>query len=288
MSLHFAPRMARLTVTGTGWSNTAIDSGGGFTVDGQLWKDVADGLDYRSGEEVDWDLISSTEQPQIDWTQIIYEDENGNIYTDEDGDGIWRNPESKTEHPENAKLLLPEEILWEMSDSLTKIAEEDGKLLQYNIEADVIPTLYGGKVTTETHPIYTSDDRPHTYAPACWYIQTNDTTAVIFLDEPFYHARANGGSVEVYDEAFSTRDGSRKAIYYSTCNTLFTETYLPNPYSSYPIVYVCWQCVYGSLERYLIGTKDTTASTEDIKEDKSGLEKKIYNGKTYYVIPSKE
>lgn len=284
MSLHFEPNMARLSVIGTGWSNTSIDSGGGFTVDGELWKDIANDLDYKFGDDVDWDLIADTEMPDFDWSDIIYKDSDGNIYTDIDGDGIWRNPETGLEYPGGGTMYIPEDSLADISDKLADIAQKDSQLSRYSIPDDVIPTLYGGKVSTEIHQTVTGSDRPHTYTPACWYIQTSHGSATLFLGEPFYHGTASGGSITVYDEAFSTRDGSRKAIYYSDCSTQFTDTYLPSPYSSYPIQYVCWQCIYGSLDKSLVGTKDSTITTDSIKNGSSNLDYITVNGKKYYKV----
>lgn len=283
MSLHIAPNMARLSVIGTGWSNTSIDSGGGFTVGGELWKDIADDLGYDYGDDVDWDLIADSEMPDFDWSDVIYKDADGNIYTDEDSDGIWRNPETGVEYPGGGTAWLPEDKLLEISDKLAGIADSDANLSKWSIPQDVLSSLYGGKVSTEINQTATGSDRPHTYTPACWYIQTSRGSATLFLDEPFYHGTASGESITVYDEAFSTRDGSSKSVYYSDCSTQFTDNYLPSPYSSYPIAYVCWQCLYGSLDNTLVKKKDTTKTTEDIKNGTSGLPKTIYAGGTYYM-----
>ena len=63
MSLHMAAEMARLTVLGTGWGNTSFDSGPGFTIDGELWRDIAIDLDYDFGDDTDWDLIAENRLP---------------------------------------------------------------------------------------------------------------------------------------------------------------------------------------------------------------------------------
>lgn len=275
--------MSRLTVTGTGWSNTSFDSGGGFTIDGELWNDIALDLDYDFGDDVDWDIIADVEYPDMNWSDVIYTDPDGNIYTDFDGDGIWRNPDG-IEYPGNGDMWIPENMLLDISDILNDLAIKDQMLAQYSIPDDVIPTLFGGKVGVESHPTVTGSDRPHTYTPACWYIQRSYNDAQMFLGEPFYHGTASGGSITVYDEAFTTRDGSSKAIYYSGCTTHFTDNYLPSPYSSYPIQYVAWQCVYGSLAKSLIGKNSNTVSSDDIKKGTSDLEYITVNGKKYYKV----
>lgn len=284
MSLHFKPNMVRLSVIGTGWSNTSIDSGDGFTLDGELLEDIACDLDYTFGEDVDWDLIADTEIPDLNWSDFIYKDEDGNIYKDIDESGVWVNPETGLEYPGNGTLYVPEESLSNISDKLSEIAASDSLLFQYSIPDEVIPTLYGGKVSKETNPTVWGSDRPHTYTPACWYMCPGGEEAVLFLDEPFHHGTANSGSIIVYDQAFSTRNGSQKKVYYSGCTTSFPIASLPSPYNSYPIAYVCWQCLYGSLSNSLVGTNDSTVTTGDIKNGTSGLESIEVDGKKYYKI----
>lgn len=284
MSLHMKAGKSRLTVIGTGWSNTAFDSGDGFTVDGELWGDIAGDLDYDFGDDVDWDLIADTEYPNFDWSDVIYIDPDGNIYTDPDFDGIWTDPTTGLEYPGNGSMWIPEDSLLDISDILNDLAISDQSLAQYSIPDDVIPSLYGGKVTTEIHPTVTGSDRPHSYTPAVWYIQKGSSSGIIFLDEPFYHGTANGGSITVYDEAITIRDGSSKAVYWSDCTTQFTTNYLPSPYNSYPTQYVCWQCLYGSLKKSLISKKDSTITSDSIKNGTSGLEYKEINGKKYYKV----
>lgn len=284
MSLHMKAEKSRLTVLGTGWSNTSIDSGDGFTVDGQLWDDIATDLDYDFGDDVDWDLIANTEYPEIDWSKVIYKTPDGKIYTDPDGDGIWTDPLTGLEYPGGGEMWVPEDMLLDISDLLGDLAISDASLARYSIPNDVLPTLYGGKVSTEIHPVVTGSDRPHYYTPPVWYIQQSSQSGIIFLDEPFFHGTASGGSITVYDTAITIRDGSSKAVYWSDCTTQFSTNYLPSPYNSYPIQYVCWQCLYGSLSDALISTNPNTITSEDIKNGNSDLPTMTYNGKTYYKV----
>lgn len=282
MSIRMIPGAARLTVLGSGWSNTAIESGDGFTEDGELLDDIAGDLGYDIGDDVDWDLIAG--DTDINWDDIIYTDEDGNIYTDPDGDGIWTDPLTGLEYPGDGMQWITEDQLLDMSDLMEDLAASDASLMQYSIPNDVLPTLFGGKVTTEITPTVTGSDRPHYYTPAVWYIQNGSSNGIIFLDEPFFHGTASGGSITVYDEAITIRDGSSKAVYWSSCTTQFTTAMLPSPYSGYPIQYVCWQCLYGSLSDALISKNDNTITSDDIKNGTTGLKTMTYDGKTYYAV----
>ena len=282
MSIRMIPGAARLTVLGSGWSNTAIESGDGFTEDGGLLDDISGDLGYDIGDDVDWDLIAG--DTDINWDDIIYTDEDGNIYTDPDGDGIWTDPLTGLEYPGDGMQWITEDQLLDMSDLMEDLAASDASLMRYSIPNDVLPTLFGGKVTTEITPTVTGSDRPHYYTPAVWYIQNGSSNGIIFLDEPFFHGTANGGSITVYDEAITIRDGSSKAVYWSNCTTQFTTANLPSPYSGYPIQYVCWQCLYGSLRDALISKNDNTITSDDIKNGTTGLKTMTYNGKTYYAV----
>lgn len=284
MSLRMAAGAARLTVLGSGQSDTAIESGNGFTIDGQLLEDLALDLDYDFGDDVDWDLIADNELPDIDWTQIIYTDPEGNVYTDPDGDGIWTDPITGLEYPGGGTMWVPLDQILAVSDALSDIADSDASLTQYSIPNDVLTSIYGGKVTTEITLVTTGSERPHSYSPAVWYIQQNSSTGIIFLDEPFYHSTAVGGSITVYDTAITIRDGSSKAVYWSSCTTRFSDNYLSSPYSSYPIQYVCWQCLYGSLSDALVSKNSGTITSADIKNGTSGLTTMVYDSVTYYAV----
>lgn len=282
MSLHLAPRMVRLTVLGSGYSNTPIESGDGFTDDGELIDLIADDLDYDFGDDVDWDLIA--DDVDIDWSQIIYVDPDGNIYDDLDGDGIWTDPITGLEYPGGGTMYVPEDMLIAVSDHLDQLATHDESLMRYSIPNDILPSLFGGPVGEEITPVVSGSDRPHTYSPATYYIQRSSQDGVIFLGEPFFHGTASGGSITVYDEAITIRDGSSKSIYYSSCTTRFTTSYLPSPYSGYPIQYVCWQCIYGSFSDALIGRSNYTITTQDIENGTTGLPTMSRSGKTYYGV----
>ena len=281
MSIRMLPGAARLTVLGSGWSNTSLESGDAYTEDGELLDNVADNLGYEIGDDVDWDLIA--DDADIQWDEIIYTDGEGNIYTDPDGDGVWTDGNG-AEYPGGGTQWLPEDQLLELSDMLEGLAQADAALMQYSIPNDILPTLYGGKVTAEITPTQSGSDRPHHYTPAVWFIQKSGNDGIIFLDEPFYHGTASGGSITVYDTAITIRDGSSKAVYWSSCTTKFSTTNLPSPYSSYPEEYVCWQCLHGSLSDALIATGSNTITSEDIKNGTSGLTTMIHDGQTYYAV----
>lgn len=282
MSIRMLPNAARLTVLGSGWSETALESGDAFTEDGELLDDVAQDLGYDIGDDVDWDLIAG--DSDIDWDDIIYTDEDGNIYDDLDGDGIWTDPLTGLEYPGDGSMWLTEDQLCDLSDMLEGLAQDDSALMRYSIPNSVLPGLYGGKVSAETNPIYTDSARPHTYSPAVWYIQQNSTNGVIFLDEPFYHGTADGGSIDVFDEAITIRDGSSKAVFWSSCTTKFSGSTLPSPYNGYPMQYVCWQCLHGSFSDALISKNDNTITSDIIKAGGATYETMTYNGKTYYKL----
>lgn len=292
MSLHLNVKMARLTVLGYGWNNgESIDSGGGYTMDGDLWKDIATDLNYDFGVDTDWDLISGLNtMPDIDWTGIVYTDPDfdptspdlSGIYTDFDGTGTWTNPTTGLNYSGVGSSWIPESQLLNMADGLSNLAASDSSLLRYSIPDSVIPSLYSGKVSTEISPLYTDSDRPHLYSPPVWYLQKSNSDGWIFLGEPFVHTNASGGNITVYDEAVTIRDGSTKAVYWSDCTTHFWDNYVPSPYNSYPIQYVCWQCLYGSLSKHLISTNANTITREDIENGTTGLTTMTYNGTTYY------
>lgn len=282
MSIRMIPNAARLTVLGSGWSETTLESGDAFTEDGELLGEVADDLCYDIGDDVDWDLIAG--DSDIAWDDIIYTDDEGNIYDDLDGDGIWTD-ELGNEYPGGGTQWLTEDQLLGLSDMMEGLAQDDAAYMQYSIPNEVLPSLYGGKVGAETNPTITGSDRPHTYTPAVWCFQKG-SSGIIFLDEPFYHGTATGGSITVYDEAITIRDGSSKAVYWSSCTTQLSPV-LPSPYSGYPEAYVCWQCLYGSFSDALISKNDNTITSEDIKNGTTGLPTMTFGGKTYYAVSTK-
>lgn len=282
MSIRMKAGASRLTVLGSGWSSTAIESGDGFTEDGGLIGDVAGDLGYDFGDDVDWDLIG--EDADIDWEDIVYTDDDGTIYTDDDGDGVWTD-EFGNEYPGGGTMWLPEDQLLGLVDTLDNAAAEDADLMKYSIPKEVLPSLYGGKVSVETNPSQSGSDRPHTYSPAVWCFQKG-SNGILFLDEPFYHGTASGGSIDVYDQAITIRDGSSKAVYWSSCTTRLSPE-LPSPYSSYPEAYVCWQCLYGSFSDALISKSDKTISKDAISGGTSGLSSMTHGGRQFFAVSMK-
>ena len=384
MSLHMLENMARLTVLGTGWSDASAISGDGFTFEGELWMDIGDLLDFSFPDDVEWDQIAITEPelnipeiiytaPDIDDAWIdpftdlvypdggipIYTDDDGNIFTDPDLDGIftdidtgdpfdgdgdlhyiipdepyyfddetglpylfdsdtglyldpingdewdgvgdlidppdltgvyidpagtgtWTDPSTGVNFNGIGSMWIPEDMLLDMSVGLTDIANSDSSLARYSIPDDVIPSLFSGKVTSEITPTETGSDRPHLYSPAVWYLQKSYSDGWIFLGESFVHTNATGGDITVYDESIAIREGSSKAVYWSSCTTHFWDNYLPSPYSGYPIQYVCWQCLYGSFSNYLITQTADTITPDDIRNGTTGLDTMTIGEKRYY------
>lgn len=283
MSIRMAPGAARLTVLGSGWSETALESGDAFTEDGELLDKVADDLGYDIGDDVDWDLIAG--DSNINWDDIIYTDEYGNIYDDLDGDGIWVDANGN-EYSGNGTQWLTEEQLLGLSGLLENLAQTDAALLQYSIERSALQQLWAGPVSEEKNVAASDSERPHRYSPPVFYIQQSASNAVLFFNEPFYHATASGGSVTVNDTAITVRSGSSKAVYWSSCTTYFSDNILPSQYSGYPIQYICWQCLHGPFKDVLISKNDNTITSEDIENGASGLSAMTYEGKTYYAATS--
>lgn len=254
MSIKMTSASARLTVLGSGWNNSSIESGDGLTEDGKLWEDIAGDLGYDYGGNVDWDNLASDR----DWADEIVTDENGNQY-------------------------LPESTLIDLAAYFESIAKKDGDLLQYSIPTNIVKTLYGGMVSQEAAWDETDTDRPHKFFPDVYYIQVSENSACLFQEETFWHRTADGGNITVNDKSITIRSGSSMKVYWSNCDTHFSDNYLPSQYKSYPIEYVCWQCLWGSFQDMLIAS---TSKTPTIEQIQSGLvyEVKVLNGKRYFDI----
>lgn len=252
MSLTMIPNASRLTVLGSGWNNSSIESGDGLTESGKQWEDIAGDLGYDYGDSVDWDEISS------DYDEIL-EDENGN----------W---------------LVPPKVLLDISAFVNAVAVKDAELRQYSVNSNDIKNLYGGPVSSEKDWPEGSTERPHTYSPPVYYVQKGLNDAYLFYKEPFYHYTADGDEILVNDKSIEVRSGSSMKVYWSSCSTNFTDEYLPEPYNSYPIEYVCWQCLYGSFGGVTIAKTNKTITTEDIKNGTSGIPTTTVGGKQFFVI----
>lgn len=271
MSIKLLPGAARLTVLGSGYSNSSVESGDGLTEDGRLWQDIAGDLGYDFGDNVDWDQIAGD---GIDWSDVVYTDSGGNIYTSDEAEDV----------DADLDTWVPEETILGISDSLEATAVQDATLNQYAIDAAVLKTLYGGKVSEEDCILYEGSERPHKFAPPVYYIQQSATDAVLFLDEPFYHATALGGDITVNDKAITIRDGSTKAVYWSSCSTFFSDNVLPSEYSWMPIQYICWQCLHGSFNHVLVSSNPNTITTSMIQAGEALYETMTIDGKTYYKL----
>lgn len=254
----FTKAAARLTVLGSGWNNSSINSGDGLTEDGKLWEDIAGDLGYDYGDNVDWDNLAGGD----DWSDKIVTDEDGNRY-------------------------IPEQVIVDLAGFFEEIAVKDASLLRYSIDSNVLKTLYGGMVSQETSWDESDTSRPHKFYPDVYYIQVNSNTACLFQEEAFWHREADGGNITVNDISISIRSGSSMKVYWSDCNTHFSDNYLPYPYSTFPIQYVCWQCLWGSFREMLISSSDKTATVDQIKNGEV-YEKTTIDGETYYKISNSQ
>lgn len=251
MSLTMIPNASRLTVLGSGWNNSSIESGDGLTESGKQWEDIAGDLGYDYGSSMDWDNVSS------------------DYGITDDGNGNW---------------VVPKDVMLDISAILGNISTKDSELRKYSVNSNDIKNLYGGPVSSETEWPEGSEKRPHTYSPPVYYIQKGKNDAYLFYGEPFYHYTADGEQLLVNDKSIELRDGSSMKVYWSQCSTNFTDQHLPDPYNSYPIEYVCWQCLYGSFGGVTIAATNKTISTESIKNGTSGLPTTTIKGKEYFLI----
>ena len=249
MSLKLNPAAARLTVLGSGWNNSSINSGEGLTEDGKLLEDIAKDLGYDYGENVDWDSMAGDQN----WSDSIVEDNYGNVF-------------------------FPAYMLDDIEIALGKTAEDDKNLLQYDIMPHEIKDLYRGPVVMEVAWDNSDKTRPHRFTPPVFYIQKSATEAYLFQKEVFFHTDASGGNLSVEDTAISIRGEEGRKVYWSLCNTKFSDINLPDKYQSFPIEYICWQCLWGSFGESVITSADNVKKAEDI------YEKVEIDGEEYYRI----
>lgn len=287
MSIKMQPGAARLTVMGSGWSNSSVESGDGLTEDGQLWEDIAGDLGYDFGDDVDWDQIADS---NFGWSDIIYADTDGNIYTYDEETGTYTDSETGAEKPADSTPYMTYEEMLTAAAALSGIASSDNQLGQYAIPQSAFRSIFDGKKVDQEGLIVVEndEDRPHRYSPSVYYIQLNADTAVLFLDEKFYHVSPSGGNMSVADTSITIREGNAKKVYWSNCNTHFTDKYLPSPYSSYPVQYVCWQLLHGSFYDVLIRATGNTITTDMILAGDVILDARVVNGKTYYRVKRQE
>lgn len=254
MSLKLNPAAARLTVLGSGWNNSSINSGEGLTEDGKLLEDIAKDLGYDYGENVDWDALSGDR----DWSSEVYTDESGASF-------------------------FPYMSLVDLAEFFNETSTKDKILWNYSIPANVLKTLYGGMVSQEISWDKADAERPHKYFPDVYYIQISEKLAYLFQEEAFWHRHADGTNEKVNDISITIRSGSAMKVYWSDCATHFDENYLPEPYNKYPIEYVCWQCLWGSFKDMVISSSDKTATLDQIKNGEV-YEKVDINGEPYFKI----
>ena len=249
MSVIFELAASRLTVLGSGWNNSSINSGDGLTEDGKLWEDIAGNLGYDYGDNVDWDNLSSDRE----WSEEVITDENGNRY-------------------------IPKNVALDLEAMLKSEASKDSSLLRYSVPANVVKTLYSGMVSQETEWDETDTERPHSFYPDVYYIQLSEKNACLFQEEAFWHKTANGGNITVNDKSITIRTGSSMKVYWSECLTHFDSNYLPSPYNTYPVEYVCWQCLWGSFQDMLIRSSEAVKTMDEV------FGKTVIDGKAYYAI----
>lgn len=252
MSIKFSPGASRLTVLGTGWSSSSVESGEGLTEEGKLWEDLAGDLGYDYGTDTDWDNLSKEEEITV----VVDADGNKGVYE----------PDLKAFY-----------------EKMRQIAQKDADLMRYSIDPSALKNLWGGPVSEEKNPTETGTDRPHKYSPPVFYIQEGYSNAYLFQSEKFVHTDADGGNLTVNEKHITIRTGSTQAVYWSSCSTHFWDNYLPDAYQSYPIEYICWQCLHGSFSKVLVSETAKTPTWEKIEKGEV-FPKKTVGNKTYYVI----
>lgn len=277
MSIRMLPNAARLTVLGSGWSETDLESGDAFTEGGNIYEDIAGDLGYDLGDDLDWDYIAGDD---ADFDDFIYTDEEGNIFTDED---LWDMSEDEVS---NLDTWIPEDHLVGISDRLAEVANNDSKFAQYNIEKSVLNKLFGGPTTIEGTVVTSGSDRPHAYYPPVFYIQRSSNNATLFLNTSFAHVDAEGDPISVSHEFLSVRPNDSRPVYWSDCTTHFWDNILPAEYQSYPISYICWQCMYGPFKDALLQTNEGTITTGMILKGNALYTTMTVNGVTYYKLHS--
>lgn len=296
MSLRMAIGAARLTVLGSGWSDTTIESGDGFTIDGQLWEDIADLLNYDFGDDVDWDDIAESEYPDFDWSKVIYETPDGTIYTDPNGTGIWTDPLTGLEYPGGGNMYVPESEMVKFSDKLGDLAAEDSGFVSYSIPQETLNSLPIGGPTSRG-----GSNPAHLYSPpARYYILSSNS--IIFTSGQLSHKAEGGSEFVVVEASFAIHGSESRTAYFDNCHPLYQEvggasivSLLPSAYSGLSSScsdvrhkYLVWQLCYGSFDGTLIETTPDTISTEDIQSGTSGLDTIDYAEQRYYRMKDRQ
>lgn len=276
MSIKLLPGGARLTVLGSGYSNSSFESGDGLTEDGKLWEDIAGDLGYDFGDDVDWDEIAGDEGWADD---MIYIDDNG--YISSDGIGT---------------PALPADTLVNISSGLEQTADADKQYLKYTVPKKAFLNISSQKVTQEKVEGNPGSGRPHKYSPAVYWIQWSSNNAYLFLDKPFKHTDANGGNISVSDTSIAVRGGSRKRVFWSSCSTQFSTALFPNDFKHIPVEYIAWQYLHGPFDTVLVAEGEETINTQTIKEQIEAdndvievvggarYERTVIDGKVYYKL----
>lgn len=276
MSIKLTPGACRLTVLGSGYSNSSVESGDGLTEDGKLWQDIAGDLGYDFGADVDWDQIAG----DVDWSEdVVYIADDGSISADGTG-----------------TAAMPEDTLLSISEGLESTAQADTKYLQYTLPKKFMLSISNKKVRQETSWVSSDSGRPHKFSPSVYWIQWSENNAILFLSEPFKHSDANGENIEVSREMITIRDGSNKNVYWSSCATQFSTALFPDDYKHIPPQYVAWQWMWGTFDTVLVSEGEETINTQTLKEQLAAdndvievvggarYERTVIDGKTYYKL----
>lgn len=257
--LTMAPEMARLTVLGTGWSNTVIEGEDALTEEGEEISDIIDDIGLDPGIDTDFDEIA--DDLGID-TSDIYFDEDGHAWLEIDD-------------------------LCDLVDDLNDIADADSSYMAYNIPAEVIAAIKAGPISYEVEPYSWPDSgSPHHYIPSAYFVQLRSTYCTLFNAAMFDHGSATGDHYTISQTTVVLQSGGSRDVFFAGCNTNNGGPLVPSPYNGYPEGYIAWQCLYGPFSNYIIQRTEGTITSDDIREGTSGLETKEIDGKTYVRLPS--
>lgn len=311
MSLLFKPNSARLSVIGNGWNNVSFDSGGGFVFDDLLWKDIALDLDYDFDMDMDFGEL---DLPEFDLSDIIF-DLDGTIYTEMDG--AWRNPLTGELYPGGGEMWMAENLWVKASNRLSSNAKAYSAYMRFVIPQSVIDEMrktmkkvFAIEVTVKTgSPFYI-------FRPLVWMFRIRKHICA-FLEQPFEREGRGYGTVPQYMENIKFLGHEIPPVCESDVSINFddiisanVEGYSDSSTDGYtynidkifefipelPEQYWAnfWdtpaQMLYGSYEPYVkekygdFSAKDTTITTDQIKNGTSGLESREYDGKTYYKV----
>lgn len=322
MSLLFKPNSARLSVIGNGWNNVSFDSGGGFVFDDLLWKDIALDLKFEFDPNIDFGELNLPEFDFSDiifeLDGVIYTEMDGawrNPLTGElypgGGDmwmteNLWLNASgvlgSYSTKLDVMKYNIPPaelEKMYRRDLLITKAHIKDAGYHYFStpchiwLEAGLVAYFFsseGFKIFENNgHLIFDNS-------------ATNPKDKDLIGENTFFYEHQEFAR---YDSNYI---GSR--FYTDFVVDVNGKTTLISDIPSFPDysdltegtweghgtpvrwAMVMGQCLYGSYENRLdefpdnmtFVIKDTTITTDQIKNGTSGLESREYDGKTYYKV----